>query len=521
MISIMMASGFSTSAMADERESLEQLKATTTNLIELLVKEGVLPKAKADALVKKATEDAKQQVLIAKQKEKAEQPEVVKENTVRVQYVPEHVKRQMRAELKEELMADLNYKAGERLGIPTWIDRISFYGDMRLRDENNNFDAQNEDAAILSANTTRAMNVNNSTEDRNRLRLRARLGADIKVNDWLEGGVRLVTGEQGSPVSPNQTEGMSQGKYTFAVDRAFLRLQPNSWLKVEGGRFSNPFFYTDLLWDPDLAFDGVQATFSPKINNRLSSFTTVGAFPIEEIETSKANLSQDKWLYSAQTGIKWQATDKTDIKLAVAYHDFKNAEGKLNSVGLTDYSSTQPQFRQRGNNTFNINANNTTSATIYGLASKFELVNIIGQIDYKLFSDVRMTLTGDYVKNVGFNQQEIRARTGRTYKDETEAYQVRLDVGNNNFTSNMMQSIKQQDWQASFGYKYLEADSVLDAFTDSDFRLGGTDAKGWYLMGNYGVDKNAWVSARYLTADTISGSPYSVDVFMLDLNARF
>ena len=45
-----------TLANADERESLEQLKATTTNLIDLLVQEGVLPKDKAEAMMKKASQ---------------------------------------------------------------------------------------------------------------------------------------------------------------------------------------------------------------------------------------------------------------------------------------------------------------------------------------------------------------------------------------------------------------------------------------------------------------------------------
>jgi hypothetical protein len=46
------------SAQAGERESLEQLRATTTNLVNLLVQEGVLSKDKADALLKQAAQDA-------------------------------------------------------------------------------------------------------------------------------------------------------------------------------------------------------------------------------------------------------------------------------------------------------------------------------------------------------------------------------------------------------------------------------------------------------------------------------
>ncbi|HAJ72057.1 MAG TPA: hypothetical protein DCO68_08250, partial [Methylophilaceae bacterium] len=63
---MLVLSMLTTYVSADERESLEQLKATTTNLIDLLVKEGVLPKDKAEAMMKKATEDAAKQIKQAK-----------------------------------------------------------------------------------------------------------------------------------------------------------------------------------------------------------------------------------------------------------------------------------------------------------------------------------------------------------------------------------------------------------------------------------------------------------------------
>ena len=87
------------------------------------------------------------------------------------------------------------------------------------------------------------------------------------------------------------------------------------------------------------------------------------------------------------------------------------------------------------------------------------------------------------------------------------------------------------EWQAFAAYKRLEADSVLDSFTDSDFYLGGTNAKGWLVGASYGIDKNAWLTARWFSADEISPrsttiggtplSPLSVDVLMLDLNTKF
>lgn len=522
-LSIGLSANFSM-AHADERESLEQLRATTNNLIELLVQEGVLNKDKADAIVKKASQVAAKQMKQAQTEKVLDENTTLDEKSIRVQYVPEHIKNEMREEIKKDVMAKLNYKAGERLGLPSWLDRISFYGDMRLRFENNAFGDGN-DVAGQYAIVNRYTDIKNTTEDRNRLRIRGRLGADIKVNDWLTGGLRMTTGQLTSPVSPNQTQQVSEGKYVFGLDRAYLKATPTDWSMVEGGRFANPFFYTDMMFDPDLAFDGVAATFSPKINDSWSSFTTLGAFPIEEIESSDVNKAQSKWLYSLQTGIKWQSANKSSVRLAAAYHDFRNVEGKSNPVGLNSYDATVPAFRQKGNNTFDINsgANGATGATSqYGLASKFELINITGQVDLLTFDPAHVTLTGDYVQNIGFDSNEIAKRTGvSNFKKENQGYQLRLDVGSNSFNGPASVEIKPNDWQVSLGYKRIEADAVLDGFTDSDFHLGGTDTKGWLLGANYGVDKNAWLSARYFSADSITGKPLAIDVLLLDFNAKF
>ena len=63
--------------------------------------------------------------------------------------------------------------------------------------------------------------------------------------------------------------------------------------------------------------------------------------------------------------------------------------------------------------------------------------------------------------------------------------------------------------------------AVLDTFADSDFRLGGTDSNGYFIGGAYGLDRNAWVSLKWLSADELDGLPYAVDVLQLDLNAKF
>ncbi len=69
---------------------------------------------------------------------------------------------------------------------------------------------------------------------------------------------------------------------------------------------------------------------------------------------------------------------------------------------------------------------------------------------------------------------------------------------------------------------------MLDAFTDSDFRLGGTNTQGWILGGAYGLTDNTYLTARYMSAEEIdrpalgSGrARLGIDVLQLDLNSRF
>lgn len=504
-------------AHASERESLEQLRMTTMSLIELLVQEGVLSKSKADALMREAeaarvasvTKDAETRVAATGDAPAAENGEKV----VRVQYVPEHVKKEMREEIKKEVMAKLNYKAGERLGLPDWIDRIQWEGDMRLRYELDSFPQGNTPAGSFQANPIRNANISNTTEERNRFRVRARLGAKFKLTDWLDGGIRMTTGSNTDPISPNQTLESQDSKFSFALDRAYLRLTPTDWMSVSGGRIENPYFSTDLVWDPDLAFDGVAASFNPKLSDSWKAFGTLGAFVLDEQQSSATNKSKDKWMLGAQAGLQWKSANQSSVKLGAALYDFSNVEGELSPIGST---ATVLPFRTKGNNTFSINSAGAACGLggPCGIASEFRELNLTGQIDIAAFDPVHVIMTADYVRNIGFDSGEILARTGNSYDKETEGYQVSLAVG-------MPKVVQRHDWQVFGAYKRIEADAVLDAFTDSDFHLGGTDTKGWIVGASYGLDKNAWLTARWFSADEISGLPLATDVLLLDLNAKF
>jgi len=164
---------------------------------------------------------------------------------------------------------------------------------------------------------------------------------------------------------------------------------------------------------------------------------------------------------------------------------------------------------------------------LVGLASDYNILNINTVYDMSLFAPVHIKLSADYAKNLGFNLKDIQNRyrvfgllpnggtpKDTTFKPETTAWQVRADIG---WTKVDVPG----HWSAFTMYRYLERDAVLDAYTDSDFHLGGTNNKGWVIGGNYGLMKNVWLTGRWLSGDVISGPKYSVDVMQLDLNTRF
>jgi hypothetical protein len=546
---------------ASERESLEILRQTTINLIEGLVEQGVFTREKADAMIKAAEKKA-----AATAKAEAQ----TAPGRVRVQYVPEHVKNEIREQIKQEVLAQAKTERwAEPNAIPSWLDSIKWEGDLRLRYQVDDFASGNtkpmnsdgasgyvwdsyEDLMAVSGFSavdpnamTRAADfakvnskgepTGNTTEKRERFRLRARLGMLAKVSESWSGGIRLATGSATDRVSTNQTLGQDWNKYTLTVDRAYLKYDPVEWLTISGGRIPNPWFSTDLVWDEDLNFEGMAATWKPVLDNgAIKPFLTVGAFPLKE-ENPPA--SSGRWMHGVQAGAQWDLSSDTRLKFGLAWYGFKDFEGRVESddsldllgsfepvsanYGQYEYSS---KLRQKGNTLFRTNASLDAGNTSYwGLASKFRPINLTASVDLAHFDPVHVILTADWVRNTAFDRNEIATRTqGRVNLSDGDdkGYQYKLTVG--------MPKLKEaRDWQVSMAYRYLGSDAVVDAFTDSDFGGGGTNLKGYTLGLQYAVDRNAVVGLRWLSADQIdSFAPsadykFSLDVLQADVNVRF
>jgi hypothetical protein len=137
-------------------------------------------------------------------------------------------------------------------------------------------------------------------------------------------------------------------------------------------------------------------------------------------------------------------------------------------------------------------------------------------------------LNANFVKNIGFDRSKINARLGSItpFTDGKDyGYLLRAQLGSPKFNN-------LGDWSISLGYRYLGSDAVLDAFTDSDFGLGGTNTKGFILAGGYGLAKNTTLRLKLMSATlidsiapTTASSSYktklSSDVIHVDMVTSF
>jgi len=428
--------------------------------------------------------------------------------------------RMEREELREQLTEDVNNK----LIKSSWAQRIRWGGDIRLRYQKDHFDEDNADL-LKPDNPNELMNTQT---DRERLRYRLRLAVKAKIADKtpelnmgkVEAAARITTGNEDQPVSTNETMGDYYNRDTVVLDRAYLKwtYQPvlPIWGKIpevsaSAGRIPNPFYSTDLVWDSDLNFEGLAFNFlsDTLMSNPWKLFFTIGAFPLQEVELYE----QDKWLYAGQIGVAYNQTMGLSAKFGVGLYDFRRTRGQVNDPfqpNLLDY--TAPRYQQKGNTLIDIDP---SADILTALAAEYKELNLTAQLAYDYWFPIHIILTADYVKNIGFDRDEVARITGNEdIEEQTEGYMVGLKVG-------YPEIFDLGNWNVYLRYKYLEADAVIDAFTDSDFHLGGTNAEGWILGGEYGLFKNVWLGMRWLSSDEIEGPPLSIDTLQVDLNARF
>ena len=238
--------------------------------------------------------------------------------------------------------------------------------------------------------------------------------------------IRLASGNDNGPVSTTQLLGGGLAKKDIWLDEAFVTLTPVYWGSVMAGRMPDPFMHTDLMFDDNLNFDGMEGTVAmPVGGNGFGVFGTAGAFPLDYVTDNFPTESAIKigdrtqWLFAIQAGAQYKPDPLSwSLRGALAYYHFDNMQGVFSQPcalfnGNTQCSTddTRPPFMQKGNTLFlfaNIIPNpadpqNFAQPQFVGLSYNYNVLDAFGEFEMPLFGSTRLQVQADYARNLAYD----------------------------------------------------------------------------------------------------------------------
>jgi len=148
-------------------------------------------------------------------------------------------------EVRADMQKEFAGTSAGKIKLSDSITQLKLYGDFRFRWQ---YDDQQAQIA----------NVANDNQ-RSRWRYRLRLNADMQMGPEWFAGVQLQISS--AAADANQTYSAAFDNNPLFVSRAYLGWH-NDIMKIVLGKQANPFYTTDLMWDPDIQPAGLTETIA-------------------------------------------------------------------------------------------------------------------------------------------------------------------------------------------------------------------------------------------------------------------
>jgi len=315
-----------------------------------------------------------------------------------------------------------------------------------------------------------------ASEVRHRHRLRARFYLEGTVNDHSKIILGLSSGSS-DPVSNNQTLTGSFSSKGLLIDLAYFQIMPEGvpGLKAIGGKMKNPYFKpggSELIWDSDIRQEGIAAFYSRTEENVSVGIMGAGFW----IEENKAG--DDAYLLGGQATGSYHLPEKSGhLKGGVSFFNY------VNTRGFATFYDEEDSY-----------GNTVDDSGWY--AFDYELLEIGAEVYYRI-NWIPVTAMFDYVTNTAADSLNTGWLAGIT-------------VGKTG---------KPGSWDFRYIYRELKRDAVLGLFADSDFRGGGTDAKGHEVGASLQVMEKTTFAVTYFHNEI--GFEDSLDFQRLQVDLKF
>jgi hypothetical protein len=340
------------------------------------------------------------------------------------------------------------------------------------------------------------------TPSRNRVRLRARIGARIALVEELSAAIRLATGNPDDPISTNVTLGEDFTPKDINLDWAYLTFMPGKTfdirpglVSITGGKFPNPIFKPDeMVWDEDLSPEGFYQTLA-LLDKPLGSLDQL-KLHLLQWTFHEVSDSPDGWMIGGQVN-PIMHLGAVQIEAGVGQYWY------FNPNLIAQDLNTNSSLRNTNLVVTEVNADGETE--IVAFQSGF---NLTGQSLAVVFPDVvagmPLRLFEDYV----YNWQAVTERA--------HGVTVGAKLGNPK---------KRGDWAAAALYEFLGQEAALSTFTWSDFGQGGTNQQGPVVQLEYQLLDPITLSVRNYITNYINNPAGKTNPTLfrlqLDATARF
>jgi hypothetical protein len=298
--------------------------------------------------------------------------------------------------------------------------------------------------------------------ERNRSRVRVRLGFEAEVNPTVKAGFQFATTESGDARSSNQTLGDVNSRKSLDLDLAYVEWAPNAATKVTLGKMKQPLVTTTSYFvDKDINPEGaaVACTHAP-----TGAFANAALFDLVE-----RGSAVDSTAVALQVGVRGKLNDDTAYVLAAG-------EMKHRAV------KNQAVIQSGSVGGFFGNTTKTTGCAVgvaTCLANEFAVRNALAEVS-TIVADYPVTVFVDWAENADAAKY-----------NEALAYGVTLGKAS-----------LPNSWEVGVVRQMVEKDALFGQWIDSDFAAGNTDGDGYTLRGAYQVAKNWKLNVAYHMNET-------------------
>ena len=340
-------------------------------------------------------------------------------------------------------------------------------------------------------------------DDRNRARIRARVGLNYNHNDLLSFGARLRSGSDNDHLSPHVTivdfEDNDTGDAHFNFDKWFFKAKTKG-LWGWAGRNSLPFWkQNEMFWDDDATLAGFAGGYKMGFGNSEVALNTGYLSLPTGMKQFSGNLALGQLVFSTKFGASNKITAAAGLLAFDANPEDKDATHKLlwDANGGRDYrvwiGSLQGKFKA-GNLPLTLGVDMMHNAQGY--------------------SDSHVDMI--CVSNLGDpSTDSCNRHFTRDNRDNTDGYVASIKLG---------QLKNKRDWLVGYSYANIETLALHSSYAQDDWGRWGEQAsnmKGHEVRLGYVPMKNANFLARFYSLETISDDPQDGMRFRLDFNYKF